>query len=90
MAQARASANVKGVHAAVNSIILSYVQPVLEVRAKSVTTPGYGGFNYKTNPIFNPMVTMASKMASLDLDSGTFLAPGAVCDSFNPWFYPPD
>ena len=35
------------------------------------------------------MVTVVSKMASLDLNPGMFLAPDAVCASFNSWFYPP-
>ena len=75
MMQANASANVNGVHAAVNSITISHVQPILKVRANSVTTPGYGGFNSKTNPSFDPMVTMSTKVTSLDLDPVTFLGP---------------
>ena len=88
MAQAVASANVKGVHAAVNSIMIRHVNPVLDVRANSVSTPGYGGFNSKVNPIFDPMVTMATKMESLDLYPGTFAAPEVVCAVSNPWYYP--
>ena len=72
MAQAVASANGTGVHAAVNSIMSRHVKPVLDVRANSVSTPGYGGFNSKVNPIFDPMVTMATKMESLDLDPSHF------------------
>ena len=87
--QACASANVNGVHAAVNYITIRHVQPIPEVQANSVTTPGYGGFNSKTNSIFNPTVTTASKMTSFDLDPGTFLVPDAVCASSNLWFYPP-
>ena len=87
--QARASDNVNGVHTAVNSIIIRHVQHVPDVHTNSATTPGYRGFNSKTNPIFNPMVTMTSKMASLDLNPGTFLAPGAACISSDTWFYPP-
>ena len=60
---------------------------VLGVHANSVTTPGYRGFNSKTNPIFNPMVTMVTKMALLDLDSGTFTTPGTVCASSNLTYY---
>ena len=87
MAQAVASANVKGVHAAVNSIISRHAQPVLDVRANSVSTPGYGGFNSKVNPIFDPMITMATKMESLDFDPGTFAAPEVV-SATNSWMYP--
>ena len=88
MAQAMVSANVQGVHAAVNSIMSRHVQPILDVRANSVSTPGYGGFNSKVNPIFDPMVTMATKMESLDLDPGTFAAPEVVCATSDPWYYP--
>ena len=89
MAQAMASANVQGVHAAVNSIMIRHVQPVLDVRANSVSTPGYGCFNSKVNPIFDPMVTMATRMESLHLDPGTFTAPEVVCAASNPAFYYP-
>ena len=88
MEQARASADVKDVHAAVNSIMIRHVNHVLGVRTNSVITPGYGGFNSKTNPIFDPMVTMATKMASLDLNLSTFTAPGTVCATSNPAYYP--
>ena len=88
MAQAVASTNVKGVHAAVNSILIRHAVPVLDVRANSVSTPGYGGFNSKVNPIFDPMVTMATKMESLDLDPGTFAAPEVICATSDPWYYP--
>ena len=88
MAQAMASANVKGVHNAVNSIMIRHVQPVIGVRANSVSTPGYGGFNSKFNPSFDPMVTMATKVASLDLEPGTFTKPGTVCAISNPAYYP--
>ena len=88
MIQARASSSVKDIHTAVNSIMIRHVNPVLNMRGNSVTTPGYGGLNSKTNPIFDPMVTMATKMVSLDLDPGTFIAPGTVCASSNPSFYP--
>lgn len=74
MMQAHASTNISDVHTAVNSIIIRHVQPVSEVQTNSVTTPSYGGFNSATNPIVDPMVTMMTKMASLDLDPGTFLA----------------
>ena len=87
MAQAVVSANVKSAHAAVNLIMIRHVQPVLDVRANSVSTPGYGDFNSKVNPIFDPMVTMATKMESLDLDPGTFAAPEVV-SATNPWYYP--
>ena len=86
--QASASADVKGVHAVVNTIMIRHVNPVLDVRANSVTALGYGGFNSKTNPIFDPMVTMSTKMASLDLDPGTFTAPTTVCSSSNRAYYP--
>ena len=88
MAQAVASANVKGVHAAVNSIMIRHVNPVLDVRANGISTPGYGGFNSKVNPIFDPMVTMATKMESLDLDPVIFVAPEVVCETSNRWYYP--
>ena len=87
--QACLSANVSGVHAVINSIMIRNIQPVVGVRANNVTTPGYGGFNSETNPIFDPMVPMTSKMASLDLDPSRFLVPRAVCALSNPWFYPP-
>ena len=48
MAHVKASAEVKGVHNAVNSIMIRHVHPVLDVRTNSVSTPGYGGFNSKT------------------------------------------
>ena len=87
MIQAFANTNVKDVHAAVNSITIRHVQPVLEVRVSSVTTPGYVEFNSTTNPIFDSMLTMATKMASLNLDHGTFITPGTVYASSNPWYY---
>ena len=46
------------------------------------------GIYTKTNPIVDPMVTMATKMASLDLKPGTFTAPGTVCATSNPAYYP--
>ena len=84
MARAMASANVQGVHNTVNSIMIRHVQLVHDVCANSVSTPGYRGFNSKVNPIFDPMVTMATKMESLDLDPGTFAAPEVVCATSNP------
>ena len=88
MAQAMASANVQGVHTAVNSFVIRHVQPVHDVRANSVSTPGYGGFNQKVNPIFDPMVTVATSMELLDLDPGIFTKPGTVCATSNPAYYP--
>ena len=61
MIQALASSNVKGVHAAINSFIIRNVQPALGVRSNSVTTTGYISFNFTTNPIFDLIVTTASK-----------------------------
>ena len=88
MMQACASSGDEGVHAAIKSIMIRDVNPVRDVRANSVTTPGYRGFNSKTNPIFDQMVIMATKMASLDLDPSTFVVPGIVCASSNPSYYP--
>ena len=88
MAQARASVDVKGVHNAVNAIMIRHVQPVIDLCANSVSTTGYGGFNSKTNPIFDPMVTMATQMASLDLEPSTFTAPGTVYATSNPAYHP--
>ena len=88
IAQAKASTDVNGVHNTVNSITIRHVQPVLEVRAKSVSTPDYGGFNSTINPIFDPMVTMATKMALLDLKPGTFTEPGTARATSNPVYYP--
>ena len=85
--QARASANVKGVHAILNSIMIRHVQPVLDVHVNSVTTPGYGAFNSKTNTIFDPMITKATKLASLDLNPVTCIAPEIVCALSNPFSY---
>ena len=48
MIQARASSNVKGVHAAINIIMSRHVQSVLNIRVNSVTNPGYDGFNSTT------------------------------------------
>ena len=73
--QARASVNFRGVNAAVNSIMIWHVQPVLDVRANGVTAPGYSSFHSQTNPIFDPAVTLANKFATMDLDPGTFCAP---------------
>ena len=90
MMQAHASTNISDVHTAVNSIIIRHVQPVSEVQTNSVTTPSYGGFNSATNPIVDPMVTMMTKMASLDLDPGTFLAAfGGAASIGVPTFAPP-
>ena len=50
MFQACASSNVKGVHAPTNYIMIRHVQPVLDVRANSVTTTIHCGFNSITNP----------------------------------------
>ena len=61
---------------------------MLDVCTNGVTSPGYGGFNSKTNPIFDSMVTMATTMVSLDLDPGTFTVPGTVCATSNPAYYP--
>ena len=50
MMQARASVNIKGVHAAVNSIMIRHVQPVLEVRANRVTTPWLRRIQFQDQP----------------------------------------
>jgi hypothetical protein len=57
---------------------------VIGVRTNSVTTPGYSGFNSKTNPVLDPMVTMTGKFAHLDLDPGKSCAPEVVCATSNP------
>ena len=48
MIQARASSNIKGVRAAINSIRSRHIHSVLNIRVNSVTNPGYDGFNSTT------------------------------------------
>ena len=86
--QTRASANVRGVNAAIHLITIWHIQPVFDIRANGVTIPDYSNFHSRTNPIFDPAVTLANKFATMDIDPGTFCTPayqhGALS---NPMYY---
>ena len=86
--QAHASANVRKVNAAVNSIMIWYVQLVLDVRATGVTTLGYGSFHSQTNHIFDLAVTLDNTFTTMDFDPRTLCAPGFQHGALsNPYYY---